>query len=41
LAEEREPLIELLAQVELKHAWPTAWIAKALREEWALQDSIV
>ena len=37
-SDEQQLLIQLLQQVEMKHAWPTAWITAALREEWAGQD---
>lgn len=31
---ERSCLVQLLEELELNHAWPTAWIISLLREEW-------
>jgi hypothetical protein len=33
---ERDGVIELLADFEKVHAWPTAWIITSLKEEWEL-----
>lgn len=31
---ERRCVIKMLHDLEKRHAWPTAWIIKALQEEW-------
>lgn len=31
---ERTCVLEMLAEFEVAHSWPTAWIATALRKEW-------
>lgn len=33
---ERSSLMRLLQELEREHAWPTAWVVSALREEWGM-----
>lgn len=33
---ERKEVLEILSHLESSQRWPTAWIAKALKEEWRI-----
>jgi len=35
-ASERGSLVQLLEELEHDHAWPTAWVVSALKEEWGI-----
>ncbi|KAL6150117.1 hypothetical protein ACJBU6_11630 [Exserohilum turcicum] len=36
---EREEVVQILAQVEKDHVWPTMWIINALRVEWGISSN--